>query len=293
MEKGTVKMVQLKEGGQVYTRTVGNGIPILLLHGGPGCNHVCFEIFEKYVDLEKYSLVYYDQLGSSGSDKITDEKYLSFPRFVDEVEQVRAALGLEKFILLGHSWGGMLCIDYALKYEKDGHLAGLIVSNMVDSGRNYLAYLDHVRRMNLTGEEYEFMLKIEAEGNEQDEEYQKLVEKLNAACLCRLEEEPAFLSLPNVPAKEVYNYFQGDNEFVLTGKMLEWDRIDDVRNIHTKTLCMGARYDSMNPDLMEAMGRKIPNGSSYICPHGSHLCFWDDAEHYFQALNSFMETLEI
>lgn len=293
MEKGTVKMVQLKEGGQVYTRTVGNGIPILLLHGGPGCNHVCFEIFEKYVDLEKYSLVYYDQLGSSGSDKITDEKYLDFQRFVDEVEQVRAALGLERFILLGHSWGGMLCIDYALKYEKDGHLAGLIVSNMVDSGRNYLAYLDHVRRMNLTKEEYEFMLKIEAEKNEEDEEYQKLVGKLNAACLCRLEEEPAFLSLPNVPAKEVYNYFQGDNEFVLTGKMLKWDRIDDIKDIQTKTLCMGAKYDSMNPDLMEAMGRKAPNGSSYICPNGSHLCFWDDAENYFRALNSFMETLSI
>ena len=160
---------------RVYTRTVGEGFPILLLHGGPGANHICFEIFEKYIDLKKFSLIYYDQLGSSHSDKITDESLLTFTRFVDEVEQVRAALGLERFILLGHSWGGMLCIDYALKYEKEGHLAGLVISNMVDSGKHYLEYLDHVRKINLTPEEYDYMTEIEAAGKESDAHYQELV----------------------------------------------------------------------------------------------------------------------
>lgn len=292
MKEGTVKMVQLKEGGKVYTRTVGEGFPILLLHGGPGANHICFEIFEKYIDLKKFSLIYYDQLGSSHSDKITDESLLTFTRFVDEVEQVRAALGLERFILLGHSWGGMLCIDYALKYEKEGHLAGLVISNMVDSGKHYLEYLDHVRKINLTPEEYDYMTEIEAAGKESDAHYQELVEKLNCACLCRLEVQPDFLSLPNVPDKKVYHHFQGDNEFVVTGDMLYWDRSADMGDIHTRTLCIGARYDTMNPDIMLKMGEELRDGYTYICPDGSHLCFWDDSEHYFQALNEFIGTLD-
>ncbi|MFQ9651794.1 MAG: proline iminopeptidase-family hydrolase [Enterocloster sp.] len=198
--------------GKVYTRTVGEGFPILLLHGGPGANHICFEIFEKYIDLKKFSLIYYDQLGSSHSDKITDESLLTFTRFVDEVEQVRAALGLERFILLGHSWGGMLCIDYALKYEKEGHLAGLVISNMVDSGKHYLEYLDHVRKINLTPEEYDYMTEIEAAGKESDAHYQELVEKLNCACLCRLEVSRLYRFL--MCWIKVYHHFQGDNEFV-------------------------------------------------------------------------------
>lgn len=293
MKQGKVTIVRLKEGYQVYTRTVGKGIPILLLHGGPGANHICFEIFEKYIDLNRFSLVYYDQLGSTNSDKIDDESLLSLPRYVDEVEQVRAALNLEQFILLGHSWGGMLCIEYALKYEQEGHLLGLVISNMVDSGTDYQAYLNKVRREILTEEELAYAERIETEGKEEnDVRYRELIDgKLTGACLCRLDPPPAFLKLPDVPNKIVYHHFQGDNEFVLTGEMKDWNRSADIADIRTPALAIGARYDSMDPKRIEHIGRELPNGEAYICPNGSHLCFWDDSEHYFDALNRFIENL--
>lgn len=290
--RGTVQMVKLKEGYQVYTRTVGKGIPILLLHGGPGANHTCFTIFEKYVDLDRFSLVYYDQLGSLNSDQIADEALLSLPRYVDEVEQVRAALGLEKFILLGHSWGGILCMEYALKYEKEGHMLGMVISNMVDSGAVYQEYLEKVRERVLTEEELDYARKIEAEGRDDDPRYRELIDgKLNSFSLCRLDPPPAFLSAPGVPNPVVYRYFQGDNEFVMTGAAKDWDRSGDIHKIQTKTLAFGGRYDTMDPERMEHIGREVQNGRSYICPEGSHLCFWDDSEHYFAALNEFLDTL--
>lgn len=291
MNNGTVTMVKLKEGPSVYTRTVGRGVPILLLHGGPGADHRAFTIFEKHVDLEKYSLVFYDQLGSKNSDKIPDESFLSMARYVDEVEQVRAALSLDEFVLLGHSWGGMLCMDYALKYEKDRHLKGVVISNMVDSTACYLNYLDKLRREALTEEEYAYMAEAEHLHQEENIKYQALVEKLNSLYMCRLNPAPEFLQDPNVPVKEVYHHFQGDNEFVVTGAMLGWDRSGDIVNIQTRTLCTCGLYDTMDPGRVEEMGRIMPNGQSYVSPEGSHCSFWDDSAHYFQALDQFLSSL--
>lgn len=284
-------MVPLKEGYQVYTRTVGKGLPILLLHGGPGAYHECFEIMEEYVDLEQFSLIYYDQLGSASSDKITDTDLLRLERFVDEVEQVRAYLQLDKFVLLGHSWGAMLGIEYALKYENDGHLLGLVLSNMTASIDASLLYVDKLRRAAFSREEYEYAKQAEEEGRTDDERYQALVfGTLYPRHFCRLDPWPEFLREDKV-AQNVYQYFQGDNEFVVTGAMRYWDRWKDLPDIQVKTLCIGAQYDTMNPEEMREMARLIPNADCCICPQGGHFCYWDDAEHYFEGLNHFLHGL--
>lgn len=293
MLKGTVKMINLKEGYKVYTRTVGTGIPILLLHGGPGANHLCFENFEDYIDLEKFALVYYDQLGSEFSDKITDKSLLTLERYVNEVEQVREGLGLDKFITLGHSWGGMLCVEYALKYQNEGHLIGTIISNSSASIEAEIKYLNKLRRDLLSKDEYDFLEKVEAQGREEIEvNYNEIVfSKLYPSFFCRLETYPDFFKMPNVPAKIVYEYFQGKNEFVMTGAMVGWNRRSDMKNIVVKALVIGAENDTMDPVDLIQMGEKLPNGESYICPNGSHFAFLDDSENYFKRLNLFLNTL--
>ena len=117
----------------VWTKKVGNNPTkkVLLLHGGPGANHQYFKGFESYFPGEEIEFYYYDQLGSTLSDNPQIEELWSIEHYVEEVEQVRKELGLNKdnFILLGHSWGGILGIEYALKYQQN--LKALIVSNMV------------------------------------------------------------------------------------------------------------------------------------------------------------------
>jgi len=120
---------------KVWTKRVGNNpnIKVLLLHGGPGVTHEVYEIFDSYFPGAGIEYYYYDQLGSYFSDQPDDPSLWDRSRFVEEVEQVRTALHLDhdNFYLLGQSWGGLLAMEYALKYQE--HLKGLVISNMMSS----------------------------------------------------------------------------------------------------------------------------------------------------------------
>ena len=127
---------------KVWTKRVGNNprIKLLLLHGGPAVTHEYFEAFDSYFPGAGIEYYYYDQLGSFYSDQPKDSSLWNIPRFVDEVEQVRKALGLDStnFYLLGHSWGGVLAMEYALAHQQQ--LKGLIISNMMASIPAYNEY---------------------------------------------------------------------------------------------------------------------------------------------------------
>src|SRR6185295_862965 len=135
---GGVKMIPVvtpKGTFKVWTKRIGNNpkIKVLLLHGGPGVTHEYLEAFDSFFPAAGIEYYYYDQLGSFYSDQPDEPDLWDLPRFVEEVEEVRLALGLEQesFYLYGQSWGGILAIEYALKYQQN--LAGLIISNMMAS----------------------------------------------------------------------------------------------------------------------------------------------------------------
>jgi len=146
---GGVKMIPVETPKgifRVWTKRVGNhpAIKVLLLHGGPGVTHEYLEAFDSYLPAAGIEYYYYDQLGSSYSDQPEAPELWDLPRFVEEVEQVRLALGLhqENFYLYGQSWGGLLAIEYALKYQQN--LRGLIISNMMASIPAYNEYAKKV-----------------------------------------------------------------------------------------------------------------------------------------------------
>ena len=126
VKTGGIQMVSIntpKGKFNVWTKKIGNNpkIKVLLLHGGPGSSHEYFESFESFLPKEGIEFIYYDQLGSYLSDKPTDTSLWVTERFVEEVEQVRQALHLDSsnFYLLGHSWGGILAMEHALKYQQN------------------------------------------------------------------------------------------------------------------------------------------------------------------------------
>ena len=131
---------------RVWTKRVGNNpeVKLLLLHGGPGATHEYFECCDTHLPAAGIEYHYYDQLGSAYSDQPDDPGLWDIDRFVDEVEQVRVALGLDagNFVLLGHSWGGILAMEYALRHQQ--HLKGLVISNMMASVPAYNAYAQRV-----------------------------------------------------------------------------------------------------------------------------------------------------
>ncbi|WP_420594225.1 proline iminopeptidase-family hydrolase [Deinococcus sp.] len=276
---------------QVWTRKVGHGpITLLLLHGGPGCTHEYFECFEQWLSPEEYTFYYYDQLGSFYSDQPDDASLWTVERFREEVEQVRAGLGLEQFYLFGNSWGGMLGIEYALKYQS--HLKGLIVSNMTASIADYVGYINELRGR-MPAEDVATMQRFEASSDLEDPEYQALLTQLYNQHICRLIPwpEPVQRMFGHLAAP-VYNTMQGPNEFVVTGNFKDWNRWADLHEIRVPTLLSVGRHDSMRPADIEAMGRLIPHSRVSICENGSHLSMWDDPETYFTALKGFLADVE-
>ncbi|WP_102124755.1 proline iminopeptidase-family hydrolase [Deinococcus planocerae] len=289
--EGEVRHITVDGGYRVWTKRVGHGpVTLLLLHGGPGCTHEYFECFENWLSPDEYTFYYYDQLGSHYSDQPDDPSLWTVERFREEVEQVRAGLGLEDFYLFGNSWGGMLGTEYALKYGR--HLRGLIVSNMTASIASYMRYINELRDR-MDPEEVAVMKRHEAEGTLDDPEYQALLTGLYNRHICRVVPWPGpvarmfeHLALP------VYHTMQGPNEFVVTGTFRDWDRWADLHRLTVPTLLSVGRHDSMDPADIEEMGRRIPNSRVSICENGSHLSMWDDPETYFTALKGFLAEVE-
>jgi pimeloyl-ACP methyl ester carboxylesterase len=122
---------------KVWTKKQGSGpTKVLRLHGGPGFSHEYLEAFESFLPQAGIEMYYYDQLGCNNSDQPEDSSLWTLPRYAAEVEEVRSALGLGKFVLYGHSWGGILAIEYALQHPE--HLSGVVISNMTAGVKSYL-----------------------------------------------------------------------------------------------------------------------------------------------------------
>src|SRR5262249_35420778 len=177
---GGVKMIPIatpKGTFKVWTKRTGNSptMKVLLLHGGPGATHEYMEAFDSYFPAANIEYYYYDQLGSAFSDQPDDVSLWDLPRFVEEVEQVRTALKLDtpNFYLLGQSWGGMLAIEYALKYQQ--HLKGLVISNMMASIPAYNEYATKTLMPAMDQKVLAEIKAIEAKGDFETPRYMELL----------------------------------------------------------------------------------------------------------------------
>lgn len=297
IQDGGVKVIPITTNGKtfnVWTKRVGNNpkIKVLLLNGGPGATHEYFECFENFLPAEGIEFIYYDQLGCGNSDNPNDVSYWDLSRYVEEVEQVRRALDLDSnnFYLLGHSWGGILAIEYALKYQNN--MKGLIISNMMSSCPEYGKYADEVLAKQLKPEVLAQIQKIEVDKNFDNPKYMELLlPNFYEEHVLRLPAkdwpEPVNRSFAKMN-QSLYVTMQGPSEFGIAGKLENWDRTNDLKNITIPSLVIGATHDTMDPKFMEKMSTLLPKGSFLLCKNGSHMALYDDQQTYFKGLISFL-----
>src|SRR5882672_2183415 len=171
---------------KVWTKKIGSGsIKVLLLHGGPGFTHEYLEAFESFLPQAGIEMYYYDQLGCNNSDQPDDPALWTLARYTAEVEEVRRGLGLEHFVLYGHSWGGILAIEYALHHPQ--HLRGVVISNMTAGVQSFLKRADSIKRR-LPRDTLARLTALEAKEDYDSPEYQKIMmEDLYPKMLCRVQ----------------------------------------------------------------------------------------------------------
>lgn len=300
---GGVKMIPIQTSAgefKVWTKRVGNNpsMKVLLLHGGPGATHEYFEAFDSYFPNAEIEYYYYDQLESAYSDQPNDSSLWSVDRYVDEVEQVRIALGLnsDNFYLLGSSWGGILCMEYALKYQQN--LKGLIVSNMMASIPDYITYANDVLGPQLPSDVLKEIRALEAKGDYSNPRYSELIfANYYPEHVLRMPlkewPDPVNRAFAHINP-DLYVTMQGPSEFGVVGdaKLKNWDIKGKLSNISTPTLTIGGTYDTMDPKHMEWIASEVQNGQYLHCPNGSHLAMYDDADTYFKGLIEFIKSVD-
>ena len=298
-ESGGVKMIPITTPVgefKVWTKRFGTNpkIKILLLHGGPAMTHEYMECFETFFQREGFEFYEYDQLGSYYSDQPKDSSLWTTERFVEEVEQVRQAIGADStnFYVLGNSWGGILALEYALKYQN--HLKGLLVANMVASAPEYGKYADEVLSKQMNPEILAEIKAIEAKKDFANPRYMELlIPHFYQEHLCRLKEWPDAVNRSFKHAnEEIYTMMQGPSEFGISGRLANWDIKNRLKELVVPTLMIGAKYDTMDPEAMEEQSKMVKKGRYLYCPNGSHLAMWDDQEVFMKGVIGFIKDVD-
>ncbi len=299
VKSGGIKMIPIHDGKyNVWTKRVGNNpkVKVLLLHGGPAATHEYFESFDSFLPKEGIEYYYYDQLGSYYSDQPTDTSLWKTERFVEEVEEVRLALGLDhsNFYLLGSSWGGILAMEYALKYQQN--LKGLIISNMMSSAPDYGRYAEEVLSKQMDPQVLANVKELEAKKYFANPRYMELlIPNFYEQHLCRFPAaewpDPVNRTFKHLNAT-VYTLMQGPSEFGISGLLEKWDVKSRLPEITVPTLTIGATHDTMDPKHMEWMSTQVKKGRFLLCPNGSHFSMWDDQEHYFPGVIQFIKDVD-
>jgi proline iminopeptidase len=300
VKTGGVKMVPVetvKGTFHVWTKTYGNNpkIKLLLLNGGPGATHEYFECMESFLPMEGIEFIYYDQLGTGNSDDPKDTSLWNLPRYVEEVELVRKALDLNKdnFYLLGHSWGGILAMEYALKYQQN--LKGLIISNMMSSAPDYGKYANDVLAKQMDPKVLDSIRLLEAKKDFGNPRYMGLLmPNFYAVHILRMPPdswpEPVNRSFSKMN-QSLYVTMQGPSEFGVSGKLEKWDVKPLLKRIAVPTLVIGATFDTMDPEHMKWMSEQVQHGSFLLCPNGGHMSMYDDQQVYMPGLITFIKAV--
>ncbi len=298
---GGVRMIPIetpKGTFNVWTRRVGNNptIKVLLLHGGPGGSSDFMSVFDSFFPASGIEYYHYDQLGSFMSDKPDEPELWEIARFVDEVEQVRVALGLDSsnFYLWGQSWGGMLAMEYALAHQEN--LKALVISNMVSSIPAYNEYAKNVFESQMDPDVLAELKAFEAAEDYSNPRYTELLLEhhyMHHIVRMPLDEWPDAVTLGFAHLNtDVYIPMQGPSELGASGKLENWDRSSDLNQIRVPTLTIGSTHDTMDPKHMEWMAGEVQHGRYHHCPNGGHAAQFDDAEVYFEGLIRFIKDVD-
>jgi len=279
-------------GGRVFYRVAGEnagGVPLLVLHGGPGAPHDYLETLEALAD--ERPVVFYDQLGCGASDRPGDLALYAMPRFVEELAIVRQTLGLARLHILGQSFGCMLAVDYLLAKRPEGVLSLVLSAPCLSAQRfaaDQRAYLE-----GMPEDVRETILTAEASGDYDLPAYQEAVTAYYKEHLCLLDPRPDCLNRTfEKMGLPVYLHMWGPSEFTLTGTLRGYDRTADLARIGLPALFTCGRHDEAAPETCAYYQSLMPGSELAILEDASHMHHLERPEEYLRLARDFLRRNE-
>lgn len=278
---------------QTYWRVVGDlhsdKPPLLLLHGGPGSTHNYFEVLDCLAERTGRAVVGYDQLGCGNSYVEGRPDLWTATTWVDELVNLREALGLGRVHLLGQSWGGMLAITYLVERKSEGIRSVVLSSTLSDSqlwGRE-----QHRMAHQLPSEEWEALAEAERTGVFAGAAYERAVDhymQLHCADLAYGEDAPECLRRPKRSGREAYVTAWGPNELTPMGTLAQWSYTDRLTEIDVPALVISGTDDLSTPLIAKTMCDRLPHARWELMEGCRHMCFVDGHDRYCQVVSDWM-----
>jgi len=265
------------------------GVPLLILHGGPGAPHDYLEPIEALSD--ERSVIFYDQLGCGNSDKPEDRTLWTIEHYVEEIVSIRTVLGLEKIHILGQSWGSMLAVDY-MPTRKPAGIMSLICSGPCLSASRFVAdqklYLlqfpDDIRNV---------IFESESSENFDSPEYQEAILKYYKRHVCRLDQWPDCMNRTiEKMGHAVYEYMWGPSEFTMKGTLKNYERAERLKEIKIPVLFTCGQYDEATPSTTNYYHDMLPGSKMVIFENSSHNHHIEQPEEYITAIRKFLRGTE-
>lgn len=266
-------------GGRLYVRINGSlggeRLPALFIHGGPGGTHETF--LDALALANERAVILYDQLGSGRSDRPGDPANWTVQRFTDEVEAIRRALGISRWHVIGHSWGGTVALEYGARQPRS--LAGLVLASPLVSTRSWIADADALRT------QLPANIRATLEACDPPAPATPTCDSATAAFYARFNrrEKPSDGLLAHRAARpqsgsngELYKSMWGRSEFVATGTLTDYDgepllaRLDGAR-----TLFLCGQYDEARPVTVAGFAARVPGADFGVIPGAAHGIFSD------------------
>jgi proline-specific peptidase len=277
-------------GGTVWSAWMGprESMPVLLLHGGPGAaSDYMLPLAERLA--EHRSVVVYDQLGCGRSDLPDDPSLWTVERAVEELGQVRAALGLDRCHLLGQSWGGWLAIEYMT-----GRPAGIERLVLASTSASIPEFTAGARGLieALPEPHRTVLIDLGAKGEYDHPDYQAAVQEFYRRHLCRLDPWPDALvrSSEQMDGNQVYLTMNGPTEFDVIGRLRDWDRTADLHRINVPTLVTCGRYDEIVPGCSDTITRGIEGAQMHVFERSAHCAHLEEPDSYAALVEEFLAS---
>ncbi len=281
-----------RSGVRLYTRSVGSGEPLLVLHGGPALSHdYLFPGLSALRDVAR--VVFFDQRGCGRSSKPADGRY-DMATLSGDVEGIRRDLGLGRVNVLGFSFGGMLAQEYALRFPRS--VRRLIIAGAGPSGADINRRLAEVKA-GAPARVREVVDRYESQGPFTGDAYPPEY----AAAADEAYRPFSFHRLPGPPPEvagslgklsfDVYKVLWGDRgEFRVTGVLADWDRLEDLPRISVPTLILIGRYDLTAVDTARVMGRRLPHARVVVFEESGHFMYLEEPEKFLSEVRAFLKA---
>ncbi len=279
------------KGFETYYRIVnpdGKKTPLMVLHGGPGSTHNYFEVLDFIAEEDDRPIIMYDQIGCGESFIEGHPELFDADVWLEELDEIRKHLKLDKVHILGQSWGGMMCIWYALTKNPKG-VTSYILSSTLPSAKMW--ELEQHRQISYMPKEMQDAInKSVSTGDYSSKEYLDALDEfmLRHCAGAVTEDSPECLRRPKKAGSESYIVGWGHNEFTPTGTLSGYEFTDRLHEIETPCLVTSGQRDLCSPYIAKTMYDKIPNSEWELFRLSRHMPFVEETELYAEVLKKWL-----